>query len=193
MIKVVRFLMQYSRGATFLAIALGLVGGACGSGIVAIITSSIGETDPERLHRSMIQFVALGILLPISAVGTQYLLGRTNQLAVLRMQKEVARRVLSLPLKRIEEIGASDLLHFITRDINSISASITQMSALLINVTFVIGLLAYLIWLSWKGFLLMIALIAFVAVTQRIPAKAARAELQRARGESSKLYKRYRA
>ena len=185
--------MRYSRGATLAAIFLGLVSGACASGVVALVTSAISETDPEQKRMQMYAFIGFAITLPITAVATQYLLGRTNQKAILELRRELVARLLALPLRQVENLGADRLITFLTQDISSISGSIVMMSTLLINTTFVVGMLAYLIWLSWQGFLLMMAVIFFVGFTQRIPARSAADSLRIARVQAETLYGQFRA
>ncbi len=191
--QVVRFLLRYSRASTLAAIGLGLISGACASAVVALVTQAISETDPEQKQIQLLTFIAVGIALPITAVLTQYLLGRTNQRAVLALRRELVRRLLDLPLRQLENLGANRLITFLTQDISSISGSIVMMSTLLINSTFVIGMLAYLIWISWQGFLVMLGVILLVMITQRIPSRAVSRLLRKVRVVSDELYDQFRA
>lgn len=130
------------------AVAAGVAGG---SGCSALIIWLI--------HRQISGEAATGWLLPLAylgAVGLYFVLGALSEYLLLSLSQDellelrlaLSRRVLALPLERLEEVGGARIMASLTEDLDRVAASIRQLTTLVLSGSLVLGVAAYLAWLS---------------------------------------------
>ena len=153
-------------------IAAALTGTVAGSGCSALIIALI--------HRQLRADVAPEPYLPlfyglfiiayyILSSYSEYLFLCLSQQELCRLRLRFCRRVLSLPLKRIEQIGGPDLLASLTNDVERIATSLRQLPTLFLNGSMILGAGVYVAWLSWPLFLITLILMSFGVFLYRIP------------------------
>jgi len=118
----------------------------------------------------------LGLLFVLAVIGyfvlaslSEYLLLSLSQQELYTLRLRFIRQVLSLPLKRIEEIGGADLMASLTEDVERIAASLRKLATLFLNGAMVLGAGFYLAWLSWKLLLVLVLLMAGGLLIYRMP------------------------
>ena len=153
-------------------IAAALTGTVAGSGCSALIIALI--------HRQLRADVAPEPYLPlfyglfiiayyILSSYSEYLFLCLSQQELCHLRLRFCRRVLGLPLKRIEQIGGPDLLASLSNDVERIATSLRQLPTLFLNGSMILGAGVYVAWLSWPLFLITLILMSFGVFLYRIP------------------------
>src|SRR5215813_11891282 len=151
MIKLLLFLANYSRRVVLLALLIGIVSGICNALMIAVINSSL-RSPSSFLFKS---FIALCLVLPLTRLLSELLLGRLGQRALMDLRLRMSHQILNAPQRYLEELGAHRLLAALSEDVPVITNALIALPVLLMNVTVVIAGLFYLGWLSF-GLLLML-------------------------------------
>lgn len=133
-------------------------------------------------------FVGLCVLVPLSRAASELLLINLGQDAILRLRLELSRRLLGVPLRRLEELGPHRLLTTLTEDISTVSNVVGLVPNLCINGAILAGALAYLAYLSWRVFLIVLALAVLTILAYQLPSTRALAYLRQARLVHDELF-----
>jgi putative ATP-binding cassette transporter len=190
--KLISFLLQYSRRTAILAVLTGILGGACNTALMMIINYTL--TSSTDTTRSLLWvFAALGLLLPLTRFTSEWLLLRLGQDAMLRLRMQLGRQILASPLRRLEELGAPRLLATLTDDIPVIANALLIIPVLCIDVSVVVGSLVYLGWLSGPVLLAVLGFMAIGIASYQLPIIKAVSYLRRAREQTDALMKHFRA
>jgi putative pyoverdin transport system ATP-binding/permease protein len=81
----------------------------------------------------------------------------------------LGQKLLEMPLRQLETIGAARLLTILANDVNTISNCIIIFPILCINLALVIGGMVYLAMLSMPLFWILLALIVVGGLTYQMP------------------------
>lgn len=188
----VRFLLRKSKYIT-LAIALaGLVGGLCSATLIAIINSSLHSGDSMS---GLMVFALIGVVFSKVASGaiTKWLMARFALTTFLDLTIDLSRKIMTVPLQRLEQTGTYRIFTALTTDTNVLLAAAQSIPSLVVNVAVVIGCGAYLVWLYPVGFVALSVVVFFgVAVYKLIHTTAYNAVFAQ-RGERDKLVLHYRS
>ena len=153
-----------------LALVSSVAGGASSTALVALINHGLNKGIGETAG----QFVLLCILAFCSTYLSRILLIRLGQKTALDLRLDLSKQLLSVPFRFIEEKGKPALLATLTDDIQSIASSVPFLPNLIMNLVVAGGCLAYLAWLSWELFLLVLGATIVGMGTFRILQKKAR-------------------
>jgi putative ATP-binding cassette transporter len=190
--KLISFLAQHSRSLAAFAILAGVVSGACGTALLAAINDAFSH--PGAAPRGLLWlFFALCVLLPLSRFFSEWLLVRLGQDTLLELRLKLVRQVLSVPLRRLEELGPHRLLAALTDDIPTITNALLFIPLVCINVAVVAAGLVYLGWLSPLVLLAVLGVMAVGIVGYQLPVNRALVYLRRARELTDKLHGHFRA
>ena len=179
MIPLLRFLARSSRGVVVVSIVAGAASGASGVALLAVIQAELARESPGS-GRLGAAFAALCLVSGISRVVAQAAMVRLGQGAVALMTREVAGRILALPLRAFEAMDRSSLQSVLTEDIGLIGGAIVGVPQVCINGPIVLACLAYVGWMA-PGVLAVgvgfaaAAIWAYVAVSTRGVASLRRA------------------
>jgi putative ATP-binding cassette transporter len=189
--QLLQFLVARSRQILVLAIIFGFLSGAFNSGLLALANAAI--SSPERKSALLLaMFIGLCVLAPLTRMVSEILLVSLGQDAVFSLRTELARQVLSVPLRRLEEVGAHRILSVLTDDIPNIANVVTAIPVLSINAGVVIGSLCYMGWLQWKLLLVVLGFMVLGIFSYYVGVSRAMAHLRRARGHDNNLQKHFR-
>lgn len=194
-IHLLRFLMRLSSASTgraqiVAAVAAGLLGGAASAAFIAVINSALSrDSRPDWLLPS---FVGLCLLLPLFRFVSSILLLRLTEQAQYELRMELSRRILSTPLRRVEEVGAPRLLATLTDDVGSIIAAFTNMPLLLMHTTVVTGCLLYMGWLSWKLLLVVAGFLVVGIASYQLPMRRVQHYLRLMRDAWDRQFRQFR-
>lgn len=189
--KMIAFLLKYSRRVVALALVAGIVSGACNTGALALINASLkGGNSTSRL---ILAFVVLCVTLAAARAVSELLLARLGQGALFDLRMQLSRQMLAVPLRRLEEVGAPRLLSVLTDDLPTITNVVNMIPVICINVAVVIACLIYMGWLSWLLLISVIGLILVGILGYQIAVAKALRYLKEAREEGNKLYNHFHA
>ena len=105
----------------------------------------------------------------------------------------LVRKILSVPLGQLEEIGAPRLLVTLTEDVMSITEAMRAIPAFIVNLDILIGGAAYLGWLSLWMLVSVGCLIVMSAAAYRLLVRRGFGFLVAAREAEDKLFRHFRA
>lgn len=142
----------------FLSAILGAIAGLCCSGIIALIHYQI-NTPSAHIGYVASLFVLLTVVYFLLSVYSQYLLETISQEELCRLRIRFSQRILSLPLREIEKIGAPNLFASLTNDLDKIVTALKRLPTLFINGSMIIGAGCYMAWLSFPLFMLNVFLL----------------------------------
>jgi putative ATP-binding cassette transporter len=191
-LKLLKFLMNSSRKTVLVAILAGIVSGVCNTAMLALINVTL--TPRPRLAGPALAWMFLGFCLvaPVSRIVSELLLARLGQGTVLDLRVRLSRRILDLPQRKLEELGAHRLLTLLTEDVPAISNIVMVMPGLCINLAVILGCLAYLGWLSWQALLAVLLFMVLGVVTYQWAVSRAIRHLRAAREQEDRLMGHFR-
>lgn len=189
--KLLIFLLQSSERSVIWAVVAGALSGACGAALIGVMNSSLAagvDVDPTLT----ISFVCLWLLAPAARFLSDRLLIRLAQRSVFEMRLRMARKILSTPLRQLENVGSHRLLVALTEDSSVIALALSEVPSLLVNITIVMGCFIYMGWLSPYLLLMSIILLGIGAVTSRLALSAGLRRFRAAREIQDQLFGHFR-
>lgn len=189
--RVIAFLFRLSPGVVSITALAGLMTGLCNTGLLILISTALSKTDASQ--RPLVwKFIVLGLVMLACRIGSEVLLTYLAQGANFKLRMRLCRQVLSVPLRRLEEIGSHRILATLTDDVSIISSTIAALPLLIMHLAIVIGCLVYLGWLSWAAMMWVIVFMAIATISYQFPLIKAAHYMRRAQGERDTLYKHFR-
>src|SRR6185312_4028579 len=186
-----KFIWRTCRGMMVLTTGTALLSGACNMGLVALVTATL--TADRNVNAYMWGFIALVVGKLVTTFISQALLASFAQGAVSNLRRELIRKILTVPLRRLEELGTPRLLVGLTDDVFNITQALLAIPIVFVNLAMLLGGAAYLGWLSWKVLLGACVLILVGAVVYRFMVRSAFHHLNAAREEEDRLFGYFRA
>jgi putative pyoverdin transport system ATP-binding/permease protein len=189
--KLISFLLRYSKGILALAIVAGIVAGVSSMGLLAVISARLRGNPSGR--NLLLAFLALCVLYPLMRAASEMLLALLAQTAVLDLRMRLSRQIMAAPLRHLEKIGAPRTTAALIEDVNSITNGVFVVPSICINAVTVLGCLVYLGWLSPLVLLMVLVLLVGGTLVYRVPMKFANKHLTVARQLADSLYGNFRA
>ncbi len=190
--NLISFLLRSSWQMVTIAIITGFLSGASSASLIALISRGISQGLTHSLDRLAIAFGGLVFVALTSSVISQVLLIRLAQRAVFQLRLSLSRQILSTELVHLEQLGSARLLATLTDDVQAVAEAVRIVPFLCIDLAIVAGCLIYIVWLSWKVFLL-VCLLSIVALGScQWLLKQGQQWLARAREEQDSLFKHFR-
>jgi putative ATP-binding cassette transporter len=189
--KTLTFLLRNSRALVIVAVIAGVLSGASNTGLLAIISAKL--SGGLRAGALVPLFILLCAVAPLTRIASELLLVQIGQKAIFDLRMKMCRRILAVPLSRLEELGAHRLTAALTDDVFAITNALVFIPLMCVNIAVVIGCLVYLGWLSWTVFLMVIGIIALGVISYQLPVAAAMNSLRRAREVEDTLFGNFRA
>lgn len=189
--RVIYFLMRYSRRSLVLAILAGVISGAANTGLLTVINAMLH--DQVRKSQLAVFFVVLCLLVPLARIASELLLTRLGQGALFKLRMDLSRQILRVPLRRLEELGPHRLLTALTDDIPTITNIVNLIPIVCINAAVAITCLIYMGWLSWPMLLAVLVALVLGIVTYQLPVVKGYRYWRLARRESDNLFNHFRA
>jgi putative ATP-binding cassette transporter len=198
MLKLLLFLINYSKGIKYsrliigLIIAAGIISGISNTALLALINSSLSKPDYSKTALP-VAFIALCLLLPLSRLVSEIMLIKLSLNTMLDLRLQLSRRVLATPLRVLEQIGTHHVLAILTDDIPSITNALISIPALCINSAIVVACFAYLSWLSLKVLLGILCLVAIGVAVYELQIIKSLTYFRLVREQWNALFKHFRA
>jgi putative ATP-binding cassette transporter len=190
--KIIYFMMRYSRRLLLLAVLAGIVSGAANTALLAVINSALNKTQSQQITLALV-FVGLCLVVPVTRIVAELLLAHLGQGALYQLRMDLSRQVLGVPLRRLEEVGVHRLMAALTDDVPTITNIVTVIPILCINIAVALSCLIYMAWLSWPLFFAVIAIIVIGIISYQLPVVKSFHYMTLARREGDNLFSHFRA
>ncbi|HEV2863960.1 MAG TPA: cyclic peptide export ABC transporter [Pyrinomonadaceae bacterium] len=186
MLKLLSFILKcsgtirYSRPTLVFILAAGVVSGVGSTALIAIINKVLsdgGQATPGTVWA----FIGLCACVPVARFASQTLLEGLTSKATLRLRLQLCRRILSSPLRLLEELGPHRLLAALTDDVTSITGALSAIPTLCMNVAIVACCLVYLGLLSLPMLLCVFVFMVLALVSYQAMLLKATRHLRRGR------------
>jgi putative ATP-binding cassette transporter len=187
-----RFLVRYSPVMVVWTSAAALLSGACSAGLIALINSALNRHGAPGAAL-VIAFAALGLGRILTNALAQVTLAHFSQATTARLRLDLVGKILSVPLRQIEELGAPKLMVALTEDILEITQATLSIPIFAVNFAVLLGGAVYLAWLSFPVFLGMFAFGVVGAVTYRVLIRSGFGHLSAARDGQDRLFQHFRS
>jgi len=187
--KLIWLLLQESWVSVTLAVLTGLVSGSCAARLIVLINIAISGNSTTNLPWFFAGFVGITLL---TGTISQFLLINIAQDAVYKLRIGLSQKILSAPLRQLEELGASRLLATLTGDVQTIYNSVFIIPFICIDIGIVTVCFIYLAWLSGTIFLFTFIFSGLAIATVQILLNKTLKILALAREEDDQLYKHFR-
>lgn len=187
----------------FIAIILGAIAGVLYSALIPLVLSSIQVEDPafRSIDKGTIEWFGFEIsnfkmAALFAIVFMSILLMRTfSEILLVRVSADVAKdirtrmyqRILEAPLSALEQMGSSRLIAGINVDVPRIVAGARALPQLIINGITLVGMLAFLMYLNFEAFKLVMMAIAVGILFYQGPMIIGRKIFERSRESQDKL------
>lgn len=179
--------MRYSRRSVILAVIAGVISGASNAGLLALFNAALRGTGYSK-STLIWSFVGLCLFLPLARFISEMLLNHLGQEALFKLRMQLSRQILSVPLRKLEELGAHRLMTALTDDIPTITGTLVVIPILCINVAVAIGGLIYLGYLSWLVLLAVLGFMVIGITTYQLPVIRAFRSFRLAREDADALF-----
>ncbi len=190
--KLIGLLIRASRGTLAFAIPTGIISGASSALLIALISAALNGGGPSRSTIAL-SFAGLAAVTLFSNIASQILLNRLSQSAVYDLRVYLCERILSAPLRKMEEVGSARLFASLTDDVMVVANVLLSIPPFCINAATVAVCLIYLSLLAWKVLVALLAFMAFgVMIYQALVMQGVRS-LRVAREDQDGLFKALRA
>ncbi|HLP78866.1 MAG TPA: cyclic peptide export ABC transporter [Candidatus Paceibacterota bacterium] len=190
--NLLKFTWRNCRGTMVITTVTAVLSGACNAALIALVNSAL--TKPVRPGAVLIWcFVAVGLGKIITNFTAQAMLAKLSQGVIADLRRGLIRKILTVPLRHLEEMGAPRLLVALTDDITNITNALLAVPLAAVNVAILLGGAVYLGWLSWQILCAIGILIVIGGIGYRMIVASAFHSLNLAREEGDTLYGHFRA
>jgi putative ATP-binding cassette transporter len=190
--NLIRFFFRGSRPLMFSTMAASLLSAACNTMLLAMVTTAL--TQPGNPSRAIIWgFVAVVAGRLLANFTAQLMLANFAQRSSANLRRDLVGKILNVPLRQLEEIGAPRLMVSLTEDVLSLTEAMLAIPTFAMNAAILLGGAIYLGWLSWSVLLLMGGFILVGAIAYRILIRSGFAHLFAARDQQDRLFGHFRA
>jgi len=187
-----KFVLRTCGALGWATLGMALLSGACNAGLIALVNVVLTRTGP--VSRGLVwAFVALGLGKVISLFLSQAVLAGFSQKAVAELRRDLIRKILAVPLRKLEELGTPRILATLTDDVFNVTQALLALPVVSVNVAILLGGAAYLGWLSWQLLAAIMVVIVAGAGGYLVVISGALRFCRAAREDEDKLFGHFRA
>src|SRR3954471_6380120 len=132
MLHLAKFILRTCRGMLIITGFTALLSGACNAALVAAVSYALNHAG-SLAAMAIAGFVALLLGKVFTGYISQVMLTRFSQTAVAHLRNDLVRKILDVPLRRLEEIGTPNLLVTLTDDVMNISTALLAVPITAVN------------------------------------------------------------
>jgi putative ATP-binding cassette transporter len=191
-VKSIYFFLRYSRRYVLLAVLTGVISGISSTGLLALISVAL-KGKSLSASALMLAFVGLCIVVALSRIASELLLSRIGQRAMFELRLSLCQQVLSVPLRRLEEIGMHRVLTALSDDVPAITNAVATIPVLCINTAIVVGCLIYLGFLSWIALPAMMIFLMMGIATYQLAVIRGMRYFKSARTDGDSLFRHFQS
>jgi putative ATP-binding cassette transporter len=186
-----KFILRTCRSLVIATIVMALLSGACTVGLIALV--NVALKGGSASHKLIWAFVGLGIGKVLTLFLSQYILAGYSQKAVAELRRDLIRKIMAVPLRELEEMGAPRILAALTDDVFNITQALLAVPVVAGNLAILLGGAVYLGWLSWQMLAAIFGVIAIGALGYLAVVSSALNFCKLAREEEDRLFGYFRA
>ena len=154
----------------WVAALVGSVGAAANVAIAALVQAILAHRLSST--QAWCGLFASAAMIACSTYISQSLLARAAFRTIVELRLELCRKILELPLDRIEALGAPEVLGVLIGDVQAVLMTLFEFPTTIISVCTILGGFAYLLWLSPQATaFLCVTMIAVVVVGGRLQSR----------------------
>ncbi|PTX92720.1 cyclic peptide export ABC transporter [Opitutus sp. ER46] len=190
--NLIRFFIRGSRVMMLSTFGAALLSGAANAGLIAVVNTALTQAGaPTRLM--VICFVALAVGRLVTNFVAQVTLAHFSQRNSAELRRDLVGKILSVPLRQLEDIGAPRLMVALTEDVLTLTEAMLAIPTFAVNVAILVGGAIYLGYLSLSVLAAMAVFIVFGAIAYRFLIRSGFGHLYQARDEQDRLFRHFRA
>jgi putative pyoverdin transport system ATP-binding/permease protein len=190
--NLIRFFFRGSRAMMVATFVAALLSGAANAGLIAVVNTALSHAGKPT--RVMIYcFVALGVGRLLTNFFAQVTLAHFSQRNSAMLRRDLVGKILAVPLRQLEEIGAPRLMVALTEDVLTLTEAMLAIPTFAVNVAILLGGAIYLGYLSFTVLAALGAFIVCGAIAYRVLIRSGFRHLYEARDEQDRLFKHFRA
>jgi putative pyoverdin transport system ATP-binding/permease protein len=189
--NILLFFFKHSKKAILLSAVAGIISGVSNAALLAVINSSLKSGRPAATLLWM--FCGLCVVLPFARFISELLLTKLGQKTMYTLRMKLCQQILAAPLQHLELLGVSRILATLTEDIPTITVALGMLPVICINFALIIGCLAYMAYLSWIFFGVLIAFLVLGIAGYQISVMKVHKIFTRARANADELLEHLRA
>jgi putative ATP-binding cassette transporter len=190
--KMIKFFFKYSPGYMALAILVGALGGISSAALMAVVNSRLSGVPPTR-WTSVWSFVGLVSVVLATSYVSRVLMAHLSQWSIYDLRLRLARKVLGVPLRELEEAGLNRVLAALTQDVEQIARVFLSIPMLFVDVAVVLACFVYLGWLSLPVLAFVVVFLALAIASCKLPETKAQKLMGLAREDWDTLVGYFRA
>ena len=191
--KLVKFLFRSSPRMLLFTIVTAAVSGACNAGLIALINEALGRAETGLPAAFAIGFCALVVGRLLSTLISAIVLARFSQENIAALRCGLVRKIIGVPLRKFEQIGAGRVMAVLTEDVMNIAQALLCIPTFAVNIAILLCGGAYLAWLSPSMLMVLAAFILVGALGYRLLIVSGFRFLVLARDEEDRLFGHFRA
>lgn len=184
-------LIKCSQKNIVLAVITGIVSGLGSAALIGLINTELHATSSD-FRLTIFHFAGLAVLVIFTQIFSTIAIMRAGQTAARNLRMELSRRIINAPLRLLQQLGAPRLLANLTDDVAVLIESFQLIPQMCINISWVLGCLIYLSWLSWQLFMIVLVIIAFGIMIYHLSTVKAIKPLRVAREQGDALFAHFR-
>src|SRR5688572_20248237 len=189
--RLIKFVLKKCRRMMNITAIAAILSGACNAGLLAMVNQVLD--DPISSGQVFVLvFVGLVLGKIITGFVSQYALTRFSQEIIAQLRYDLVHKILNVPLRRLEEIGAPRLMVALTEDVLNITQALLGIPVVAVNLAILLGGAVYLGWLSWKMLLVLGAFCIIGAAVYRLLINRGFHFLSEAREVEDRLFNHFR-
>ncbi len=190
--NLIRFFMRGSRAMMLGTFAAALLSGAANAGLIAVVNTALSHAGKPTQVMIWV-FVGLGLARLITNFTAQVTLAHFSQRSSAALRRDLVGKILAVPLRQLEDIGAPRLMVALTEDVLVLTEAMLAIPTFAVNVAILVGGALYLGYLSPTVLGAMGVFILVGAVAYRLLIRRGFQHLYEARDEQDRLFKHFRA
>ena len=174
------------------AMIAGAASGLCAAGLIALVNRALNRPDSWGATLAW-GFAGLVVARAVGAACGQILVAHLSQRVLEGLYLDVSRRLLAVPLARLEAIGLPRILAALTDDVTVITWGIQVLPGLAINLAILSGCGIYLGWLAWQVFVVVLGFVLLGTASFMLLLRPARRQWRRLAEQRDRLMGHVRA
>lgn len=183
------YLLRRSWLALLISILGGIISGLSGVCLLAVINYTLDHPGDNLLWPV---FIPLCLTFVVGRFLSEYILTVLGQNSIRELRVELSKRVIGLPLSKVQTLGAANILANLTHDISEISQAFTRMPVVCANTAVMVGCVIYMGWLSIELLWLVLATMAVGVISFKAVQRQAYRFLKAARDSEDLVYGHFR-
>lgn len=160
--------------------------------LIMLMNRAINAEGPER-DLLLPLFLGTCVVFPLIRYTGDYLLIYLTEMATVHVRMMLSTRVLAVPLRKLEELGAARVNAILINDLGAVVGAMTLIPLLSLNITIVLGCLAFMGFLSWQMLIGVLVFLVMGVVAYNIPLRRGYSHIRALREQGDELFRHLRS